>query len=347
MPIYDIPAVDPTVRNSSQTLELELVGPGKAVLDVGCATGYLARALAEQGCVVAGVEYDPEAAAVARPSLAELVVADLDDAELAQLFAGKTFDSIVFGDVLEHLADPDGVLQSATRLLAPGGSIVISVPNVTHGSVRLALLQGRWEYRDSGLLDRTHVRFFTRESTLAMVRHAGLVVTHLWATVLDPLGCEVEIDAEALPWAIIDWVRHQPDAYVYQFVLRAELGEDDGTAPELIPAVDVPDLDDVYTERGRIEARLHRGTNGREDVVGELLETRHHMLTLRDHAIGAEAAVGSARLEVERARAAENAAHGESERTAAELKSTATWRVGTRLVSPLSRARRLLREASE
>ncbi|NMM17448.1 MAG: methyltransferase domain-containing protein [Cellulomonas sp.] len=347
MSIYDIPAVDMTVRNSSQTLEVELVGINKSVLDVGCATGYLARALVERGCAVTGVEYELEAAALARPSLVELIVADLNDVELADQLDGKTFDSIVFGDVLEHLADPDRVLKSATKLLAPGGSVVISVPNVTHGSLRLALLQGRWDYRDSGLLDRTHVRFFTRESALAMVRSAGLVVTHLWATVLDPLGCEVEIDADQLPWAVVDWVRHQADASVYQFVLRAELGQDDGTTPELVPAVDVPDLDDVHTERGRIEARLHRGTDGREDVVSEVLETRRHILTLRDHAIGAEAAVGSARLEVERARAAEKSAQDETERIVAELKSSATWRVGTRVVSPLSTAKRLVQGASD
>ena len=92
MSIYDIPAVDATVRNSSQTLELELVGSDKSVLDVGCATGYLARALVDRGCAVTGVEYDPAAAELARPSLSELVVADLNDADLAELLAGKTFE---------------------------------------------------------------------------------------------------------------------------------------------------------------------------------------------------------------------------------------------------------------
>ncbi|OIQ93370.1 ubiquinone biosynthesis O-methyltransferase [mine drainage metagenome] len=343
MSIYDIPAVDATVRNSSQTLEVEAVGRDKRVLDVGCATGYLARALVENGCVVTGVELDPVAGAVARPSLAELVIADLNDVDLADQLPGQLFDSIVFGDVLEHLTDADHLLRSATTLLAPGGSVVISVPNVTHGSLRLALLQGRWDYRDSGLLDRTHVRFFTRDSVLAMVRDAGLVVTHFWATVLDPLGCEVEIDADRLPWAVVDWVRAQPDALVYQFVLRAELGDDDGTTPELIPAVDVPTADDVHTERGRIEAALHQGTTGREDIVSELLDLRRRVLTLRDHAIGAAAAVGSARLEVERARAAEM----ECERRTQELRRTPTWRVGRLIVAPLARAKRLVRRVAK
>ena len=345
MSIYDIPAVDPTVRNSSQALELELVGHDRTVLDVGCATGYLARALNDQGCAVTGLEYDPEAAERARPSLQGLVVADINLVDLAEQFPDQSFDSIVFGDVLEHLLFPERVLRSAVKLLAPGGSVVISVPNVTHGSLRLALLEGRWDYRDSGLLDRTHVRFFTRESVLAMVRDAGLVVTDLVATVLDPLGCEVEIDADALPWAVVDWVRHQPDAYVYQFVVRAVVGVDDGRVPELVLAVPIPDIDDAHTEVGRIEERLHRGSDGRTGVVTELIETRHRILTLRDHAMGAAAAVGTARLEVERARAAELAARDETERLVTELKSTATWRVGTRLVSPLARAKKLARGA--
>ena len=344
MSIYDIPAVDATVRNSSQTLELELVGPNRAVLDVGCATGYLARALVERGCTVSGVEYDPVAAEQARPSLKELVVADLNAVDLAEQFPGQTFDAIVFGDVLEHLADADRVLASATRLLAPGGAIVISVPNVTHGSLRLALLQGRWDYRDSGLLDRTHIRFFTRQSALDMVHGAGLVVTNLYGTVLDPLGCEVEIDDESLPWSIVDWVRQQPDANVYQFVIRAVLGEA-RDAPELVPAVEPPVVEDAHTERARVEAALHDGSDGRSDLVTEVIDLRRRVLTMRDHAIGAEAEMGTARVEVERARAGELAAIAERERMVEELKSTVSWRLGTKLVGPIARVKRLVQGA--
>jgi 2-polyprenyl-3-methyl-5-hydroxy-6-metoxy-1,4-benzoquinol methylase len=342
VPTYDLAAVDPAARNSSQALELELVGRDRTVLDVGCATGYLARALAEQGCTVTGIEYDAESAELARPSLEDLVIADLNTTDIADLLPGRTFDSIVFGDVLEHLQDPDRVLRSATGLLAPGGSVVISVPNVTHGSIRLSVLQGRWQYTESGLLDRTHVRFFTRESALAMVREAGLVVTDLYATVLDPLGVEIEIDDDALPWGIVDWVRRQPDAYVYQFVMRATLGSE-WTEPELVPAVDLPHVEDVHAERAEFEARLHAGTDGRSDLVAELLDARHRLLTLRDHAVGAEATVMAARRDVARARAEAAHERAEKERLVAEIKESATWRVGSTVVAPASKVvRRLL-----
>jgi len=341
--IYDIPAVDPTALNSSQAIELELVGHDKTVLDVGCSTGYLARALTAQGCTVSGIEFDAEAAEQARPSLANLVVADLERVDLADAFSGQTFDVIVFGDILEHLTRADDVLRSAVKLLAPGGSIVISVPNVAHGSLRLALLQGRWDYRETGLLDRTHVRFFTRSSLRDMLVGAGLVMEDLRATVLDPLEVEVEIDADALPWAVVDWVRHQPDALVYQFVVRVVVGVDDGSEdPELVPAVDLPVRDDIHATRARIEAELHAGSPGSNSIVDEVIDLRHRVLTMRDHAVGVEASLGSLRAEVERARAAEKDAYAETERLVEELKHTTSWRLGTMLVAPLARVKRVI-----
>ena len=134
--------IDATEANLSHTLILEEVGRDKTVLDVGCASGYLAEALVANGCTVSGIEYAVDAAELARPHLAELVIGDLNEVDLAQAFPGRTYDVIVFGDVLEHLMDPLRVLRSASKVLNPGGSIVISIPNVAHGSVRLALLAG-------------------------------------------------------------------------------------------------------------------------------------------------------------------------------------------------------------
>ncbi len=191
--------VDPAERNTSHALILELVGHDKRVLDVGCASGYLSEALGKNGCTVSGIEYDATEAEKARPFLEQLVVADLNEVDLAEQFPVESFDVIVFGDVLEHLLDPDAVLAASLKLLRPNGSVVISIPNVAHGSVRLALLQGRWNYTPTGLLDRTHVRFVTYESLLAMLERAGLAVTDLRATVADPLATEVAVDSGACP----------------------------------------------------------------------------------------------------------------------------------------------------
>ena len=337
---YHLDAVDPTARNTSHALELELVGPDRRVLDVGCATGYLGEALTAQGCTVTGVEYEPQAAAAARAHIEEVVEADLNVTKLADLFPDREFDAIVFGDVLEHLLDPDAVLRSAVQLLAAGGAVIIGIPNVTHGSVRLALLQGRWDYRETGLLDRTHIRFFTRESVVQMVTDAGLHITDFLSTVVDPLAGEVEIDDKALPGTIVEWVRRQPDGLTYQFVLRAEVGRADGAPiPDLIPAMELPPTVDEHSARAALEARDAAESPNRRVLIDELIDLRRRILTLRDHAIGAEAAVGTARVEVE-------AAKDEAQRALAELaavKRSRTWRAGRVVLSPVGVVRRILR----
>lgn len=241
--------VDPAQRNSSHSLMLELIGPDVTVLDVGCASGYLAEALGRLGCRVSGVEYDAEDAERARPFLHELVVADLNQVSPAELFPGQLFDRIVFGDVLEHLLDPERVLTSAVQLLAPDGAVVISIPNVGHGSLRLSLLQGRWDYRDVGLLDRTHIRFFTLANLLQLVERAGLVVTELTSSVVDPLATEIPIDETALPMGAVDWVRSQPNSHDYQFVLSARRpGEGVVGTGQVEPAVRLEPVFDQHSE---------------------------------------------------------------------------------------------------
>jgi len=283
--------IDLTNPNSSQTQLISLVGSNKTVLDVGCAAGDTARALIDQGCRVSGVDNDPVAAERARSDLEDLVITDLDTNPLSSHFKPQSFDAIVFGDVLEHLVDPAATLRDSLTLLTPQGRIFVSIPNVAHGSIRLGLLQGAWTYTLTGLLDRTHLRFFTREGVCELLEGAGLVIEELRSTVLDPLATEeIDIDAGRLPAEIIEWVRHQPDALNYQYIAVArplEAGETPGPRPSLQPALPVTDvrLEDEHTERARAER-----------------EERHRMLTIRDHIIGLEASVASADARTSRAR---------------------------------------------
>ena len=219
-PRYDTD-VDLSNRNNSHTLMVELVGGTKRVLDVGCATGYLARALAERGCTVSGVEFDAEAAEEARPHLERLVVGDLETMDLAEAFGDDRFDVIVFGDVLEHLRDPLPVLRGAKALLADRGSVVASIPNIAHGSVRLALLAGRFDYQDLGLLDTTHVRFFTRSSVEDLFREAGMVPIDVRRTTAGFFDTPVRVNDGEFAAEVVDAVRSDPESATYQFVLRA------------------------------------------------------------------------------------------------------------------------------
>jgi len=123
----------------------DLVPDGSRVLDIGCATGYLARALTERKrCQVTGIETDPAAARLAAPWCAQMLAGDVEDATVLDLADGG-FDVIIMGDVLEHLRRPGDMLVRLRSRLAPGGLLLLSAPSVAHFSVRKELLPGRFE----------------------------------------------------------------------------------------------------------------------------------------------------------------------------------------------------------
>jgi 2-polyprenyl-3-methyl-5-hydroxy-6-metoxy-1,4-benzoquinol methylase len=158
---------------------LSLVETGASdVLDVGCATGENGRYLEERkGCRVTGVELDPAMAEEASRKISKVVVADLNERALRDVIADASFDVILLGDVIEHLVDPWSTLADAKGVLREGGRIVISVPNVCHYSTILSLIVlRRWPYRDRGIHDRSHLRFFTRKNLLEMYRSCGLEI---------------------------------------------------------------------------------------------------------------------------------------------------------------------------
>ena len=147
--------------------------------------------------------------------------------------ARDQFDALVFGDVLEHLRDPLAVLRKARPLLARGGCVVISVPNIAHGAARLALLKGRWEYRQLGLLDTTHLRFFTLASVRDMLREAGLAAVEVRRTIADIFETELAIKPEDYDPALIEEVRADPESTTYQFVVRVVADDADQAVHEL------------------------------------------------------------------------------------------------------------------
>jgi 2-polyprenyl-3-methyl-5-hydroxy-6-metoxy-1,4-benzoquinol methylase len=154
-------------------------GRGRRLLDVGAADGLLGRHFTGRGWKVTGIEADPAMAAAGAAHCERMLVADLNRAVPA---LDGVFDVIVCADVLEHLADPTDVLRTLVRALAPGGDVVVSVPNVAHLWMRLSLLAGRFDYAERGILDRTHLRFFTRRSLDALLAAADLSTVRRMAT---------------------------------------------------------------------------------------------------------------------------------------------------------------------
>jgi 2-polyprenyl-3-methyl-5-hydroxy-6-metoxy-1,4-benzoquinol methylase/FtsZ-binding cell division protein ZapB len=218
---YDIEAERVRAPGTSHALMLELVGSNKRVLDVGCDTGYLGEELSSFGNRVSGVEIDPVTGAEAAKRLERVVVADLEGGDPLGQFEPGSFDVVIFGDVLEHLRDPLPTLRAARPLLAPGGSIIISTPNVAHGDIRLSLLSGQFRYTKTGILDETHTRFFTRESLITLLRDGGFVLADLRRTQAPLFGTETGLQEEDFPAEVVAMLRKDPEATTYQFVLRA------------------------------------------------------------------------------------------------------------------------------
>ena len=196
---------------------LDAVPDGARVLDVGCATGYLAAQLARRGCRVTGVEADPVAAERARAHCEAVVVGDVEDAVCrSELAARAPFDVVLCGDVLEHLRDPWSALRALAALC---GQVVLSVPNVAHWTGRRALARGRFPYAEHGLFDRTHLRFFTRATARDLAQSAGLrVVDERFAPA--PLPMQARLPALRALERVA--VRVRPELFALQVILVGE-----------------------------------------------------------------------------------------------------------------------------
>jgi 2-polyprenyl-3-methyl-5-hydroxy-6-metoxy-1,4-benzoquinol methylase len=151
------------------------------ILDAGTASGYMGAILRSRGHYVAGIDIDGGVASVAQEFYADFCVADLEDFSFDY---AQPFDYIVFADVLEHLRDPARVLRASLRALDPAGKVIVSIPNIAHIAIRLMLLAGHFDYMERGILDRTHLRFFTRRSLNALLSECGLLVEDCQSTPL-------------------------------------------------------------------------------------------------------------------------------------------------------------------
>ncbi len=214
-------------ENSSYNKMARFVGHDKYVVDFGCATGYFAQLLTQKGCTVVGVEINPNAAKIAEQYCEKVIVADLDFISLADILPFQTFDVVVFGDTLEHLRDPWRILEETKSLLKPDGYVVVSIPNVAHGAVRLALLQGRFEYEKYGLLDNTHLRFFTRRTLDQLFEQTGYFVDSSDRTIVPIFS-----SSEFIP--IVDWDDFEPE-----IIRKIEQEEDSDTLQFIVKAFPV------------------------------------------------------------------------------------------------------------
>jgi 2-polyprenyl-3-methyl-5-hydroxy-6-metoxy-1,4-benzoquinol methylase len=196
----------------------------RKVVEVGCSSGALAREYRKlnPACGYLGIEIVADYARLARPhcdSVLEIDVESLDD----QAVRGLEADCWIFGDSLEHLRDPWALLRRIRTAIPPDGHVVACIPNAQHWSVQARLACGELRYEEMGLLDRTHLRWFTRITILEMFQQSGFRVTVMNARVFnepqrETLRPAIELMARSLG---ADAAQAVADASVFQYVLRA------------------------------------------------------------------------------------------------------------------------------
>ncbi|MGH9027991.1 MAG: class I SAM-dependent methyltransferase, partial [Acidimicrobiia bacterium] len=201
-------------------------GPGR-VLDLGCSDGSLAMVLRGSGHEVTAVDYEEQPGVTGRVD--RFVQADLDGGIPDEVGGG--YDVILAADVLEHVREPEVILADARDRLVPGGSIIVSVPNFAHWYPRLRVALGRFDYDRRGILDRGHVRFFTRRSFERLARNVGFRVRRREVT-----GLPIEVtdrggrgDSTALG-SLVPLIRRidrfglavWPSLFAYQYLFQLE-----------------------------------------------------------------------------------------------------------------------------
>ena len=209
--------------NRASTKVVRMVGQGRRVLELGAGPGTITQLLKNQaGCIVTAVEIDDEALSRLAPFCERVFQLDLNDPAWTEGLARPDgFEVIVAADVFEHLLDPWSTLAALKPLLAPDGSVVISLPHAGHNAVVAALLNGDFRYHEWGLLDRTHIRFFGIKNIEDLFDSAGYVIEEVDYVRFSPDMTELADLWRNLSKNIKQALSESPYGDIYQVVIKA------------------------------------------------------------------------------------------------------------------------------
>jgi glycosyltransferase involved in cell wall biosynthesis/SAM-dependent methyltransferase len=272
---YDF-KLDLNVENNSHTQLIKRIPVRSRVLELGCATGYMSDYLRrEKDCYVVGVEMDRAMANKAKAVCDRLIVGDVQKGHWLKSLADERFDIITCADILEHLRDPIALLKTLPALLNEQGRLLASLPNGAHAALRLELLEGRFTYEDTGLLDRTHLHLFTYHSLRDLFVRGGFRVEELAYTFHDMADSEIarrlqNIGLVANAGGMSRF--HTPEAAAFQFIVSAR-PDAQASADDFPPLTDKPMASSIEVYRNLYD-QLHQ--------AGEAAATRLAMVQERD-----------------------------------------------------------------
>jgi 2-polyprenyl-3-methyl-5-hydroxy-6-metoxy-1,4-benzoquinol methylase len=263
--------VDLGDEGHAATHVVRLVGQRKTVLEIGSGPGSITRYLRDPGqCRIVAVEIDPDAAALVAPYCEAVLRIDLNDPAWTSQLGAYTdgFEVVVAADVLEHLYDPWNALRQIRGLLRQDGHVVVSLPHAGHNVVVASLLNADLEYRENGLLDRTHIRFFGMRNIQSLFEDSGFRIVDVGFVMRAPEITELAHQWQALPRNLQRSLSDNPYGCVYQVVVKAAPSRDGRKGIDLttltVPVVRTPRLKrSLVPLARRLAERLSPATRAR------------------------------------------------------------------------------------
>ena len=221
-------------NNNSLAYMIKNIQPNSTVLEVGPATGYMTKYLKDElQCKVYIVEIDKDAYQKANNYAQKGFCGNIEENEWIKEFNDIKFDVITFADVLEHLSDPEKVLNTVKDFLKPDGRIIISVPNIAHNAVLVNLFNNTFEYTNTGLLDNTHIHFFSYDSIYKMIHRCGYVCIEQSSVNFDYQYAGLNNSKNDVPDMISYYLDTRKYGFVYQFLFILKNKTDNEVSSQL------------------------------------------------------------------------------------------------------------------
>jgi 2-polyprenyl-3-methyl-5-hydroxy-6-metoxy-1,4-benzoquinol methylase len=271
---YEIPAN----ANHAAKIVAKWVERESDVLEIGCASGIQTRIFKESlGCRVTGLEIDPLAAEDARPYCESLIIGNVAEIDLSQAFGDCRFDVILFVDVLEHLVDPTAALKRVQPYLKEKGYLIASIPNIAHAVICWEIAHGRFDYQKYGLLDDTHIRFFTKKNVVRLFEDAGYEIIALDRVIKKIQETEFDVHcSSAQDQNFLDWVcENNKEALTYQFVIKAQpiLDKKVEFSYQYLDALDkLRHFEAIINENNKLKSQISWLENHRFGILSTLID---------------------------------------------------------------------------
>lgn len=197
----------------------------RTIMEIGCSSGALAREFKKinPACHYTGIDIDSTYVEAAKRYCDTTAVLDIDQAHADFYLEHQDKEVWVFADALEHFKNPWGVLQNIRKIIPAGGSIVACIPNAQHWTVQVRLCTGNFRYEEMGLMDKTHLRWFTRKTIVELFDHSGYSIVEFGARLLDEPQSEdyVQLIGDLAEFSGADPEEAMRDAKAFQYVVRA------------------------------------------------------------------------------------------------------------------------------